>query len=90
MRELKDEKLKHKLDILYNNIKKLKKLDIDNYYCANLLDWFNEVVAKNIAIFKSKKGYYDIKLSNKQMDKISNNLSQIAYNNLLENGVDTH
>lgn len=54
MRELKDEKLKDKLDVLYKNIVKLKRLDIDNYYCANLLDWFNEVVQKNIAIFKSK------------------------------------
>jgi hypothetical protein len=28
---------------------------IDNYYCANLLDWFNEVVCNNIAIYKSKQ-----------------------------------
>ena len=55
MRELKDEKLKMKLDRLFENIIKLKRLDIDNYYCANLLDWFNEVVVKNISIYKSKK-----------------------------------
>lgn len=55
MRELKDIKLRLKIDILYNNILKLKKLDIDNFYCANLIDWFNEVVLKNIAIYKSKK-----------------------------------
>ena len=54
MRELKDEKLRDKIELLYRNIIKLKRLDIDNYYCANLLDWFNEVVFKNIAIFKSK------------------------------------
>ena len=54
MRELKDEKLRDKIELLYRNIIKLKRLDIDNYYCANLLNWFNEVVFKNIAIFKSK------------------------------------
>ena len=195
MRELKDEKLQYKLDIIYKNI---KRLDIDNYYCANLLDWFNEIILKNIAIFKSKndinqmdqelfkkerqyvywidfgrnigsefrdlhfavvifeskytalvipltskkdhdptwieenkeaivdlgiingfpdetkecyactfmiqsvskkrlsrygdnqKGYFDIKLSNNQMRKICNNLSQIAYNSISENIVDTN
>lgn len=198
MRELKDEKLRYKLDIIYKNIKKLKRLDIDNYYCANLLNWFNEIILKNIAIFKSKndinqmdqelfkkerqyvywidfgrnigsefrdlhfvvvifeskytalvipltskkdhdptwieenkeaivdlgiingfpdetkecyactfmiqsvskkrlsrygdnqKGYFDIKLSNNQMRKICNNLSQIAYNSISENIVDTN
>lgn len=55
MRELKDEKLKSKLDKIYKNILKLKKLDIDNYYCANLLDWFNEIILKNISIYKSKQ-----------------------------------
>ena len=198
MRELKDEKLRYKLDIIYKNIKNLKRLDIDNYYCANLLDWFNEIILKNIAIFKSKndinqmdqelfkkerqyvywidfgrnigsefrdlhfavvifeskytalvipltskkdhdptwieenkeaivdlgiingfpdetkecyactfmiqsvskkrlsrygdnqKGYFDIKLSNNQMRKICNNLSQIAYNSISENIVDTN
>lgn len=60
MRELKDEKLKMKLDRLFENIIKLKRLDIDNYYCANLLDflmkrknvmhvflWFNPSVRKD-------------------------------------------
>ena len=60
MRELKDEKLKYKLDKIYKNILKLKRLDVDNYYCANLLDWFNEVILKNIAIYKSKKSEEDI------------------------------
>jgi uncharacterized protein YifN (PemK superfamily) len=55
MRELKDDKLRLKVDRLFDNILLLKKLDIDNYYCANLLDWFNEVVSKNIAIYKSKQ-----------------------------------
>lgn len=55
MRELKDSKLQLKIDKLYNNILRLKKLDIDNYYCANLLDWFNEVVLKNIVIYRSKQ-----------------------------------
>ena len=55
MRELNDEKLKSKVDKLFKNILKLKKLDIDNYFCANLLDWFNEVISKNIAIYGSKK-----------------------------------
>ena len=55
MRELRNEKLKEKIDRLYSNILSLKKVDVDNYYCANLLDWFNEVVQKNRAIYKSKK-----------------------------------
>jgi len=55
MRELKDSKLQLKIDKLYKNVLKLKKLDIDNFYCADLLDWFNEVVLKNIAIYRSKK-----------------------------------
>lgn len=55
MRELKNEKLQFKIDTIFKNVLRLKKLDIDNYYCANLLDWFNEVVLKNIAIYKSKK-----------------------------------
>lgn len=54
MRELKNEKLHRKLENIYENVLKLKKLDIDNFYCANLLDWFNEVVMKNISIFNSK------------------------------------
>jgi uncharacterized protein YifN (PemK superfamily) len=55
MRELKDDKLRLKVDRLFDNILLLKKLNIDNYYCANLLDWFNEVVSKNVAIYKSKQ-----------------------------------
>lgn len=55
MRELKNDKLISKIHKIEQNILKLKKLDIDNYYCANLLDWFNEVILKNIAIFQSKK-----------------------------------
>jgi len=50
MRELKDEQLKSKTNTLYSNLLKLKKLDIDNYYCSNLLNWFNEVIIKNISI----------------------------------------
>lgn len=60
MRELSNENLKLKLDRLYKNVITLKKLDIDNYYCANLLDWFNEVILKNIAIFKSKHSETEI------------------------------
>lgn len=55
MKELRNDKLLQKTKQLYDNILKLKQLDIDNYYCAKLLDWFNEVVYKNIAIYKSKK-----------------------------------
>jgi len=55
MKELKNEKLQQKIKRIYANILKLKKLDIDNYYCANLLDWFNEVILKNIAIYRSKQ-----------------------------------
>jgi uncharacterized protein YifN (PemK superfamily) len=54
MKELKNEKLKEKIETIYKNILALKKLDIDHYYCAKLLDWFNEVILKNISIFKSK------------------------------------
>lgn len=46
MRELKNDKLISKIHKIEQNILKLKKLDIDNYYCANLLDWFNEVILK--------------------------------------------
>ena len=55
MEEIKDERLKDKTDELYANIITLKQLGVDNYYCANLLKWFNEVVSKNIAIYQSKK-----------------------------------
>ena len=55
MQEIKDERLKDKTDELYANILTLKRLGVDNYYCANLLKWFNEVVSKNIAIYQSKK-----------------------------------
>ena len=55
MREPSNEKLKIDIDELYDNILKLKSLRIDNYYCANLLRWFNEVVCKNISIYKSKQ-----------------------------------
>lgn len=55
MRELRNDKLLDKSKQLFQDILQLKKLDIDNNYCANLLDWFDEVVLKNIAIYKSKK-----------------------------------
>lgn len=55
MKELRNDKLLQKSKILYHNILELKKLDIDNNYCANLFDWFNEVVLKNISIHMSKK-----------------------------------
>lgn len=55
MRELKDETIKNRTKFLYYNIIKLKRLNIDNYYCTNLLNWFNEVVNKNIAIYSSKQ-----------------------------------
>lgn len=53
MRELSDQKLLDKCKTLYSSILSLKKLDAGDNYCANLLDWFNEVVQKNIAIKKS-------------------------------------
>ena len=55
MQESKDKQLKSDTEELYENIIKLKRLNIDNYYCSNLLKWFNEVVLKNIAIYKSKQ-----------------------------------
>lgn len=55
MKELRNDKLLEKSKLLYHNIIELKKVDVDNNYCANLLDWFNEVVVKNIIIHKSKK-----------------------------------
>lgn len=55
MKELRNDKLLEKSKMLYRNILELKKIDIDNNYCANLFDWFNEIVLKNIAIYKSKK-----------------------------------
>lgn len=55
MQELRNDKLLSKSKLLYKNILELKKVDIGNNYCANLYDWFNEVVYKNISIYKSKK-----------------------------------
>ena len=55
MREVKNKILKYKTDFLYRNILKLKELDVGNYFCADTLDWFNEVINKNIFIFKSKQ-----------------------------------
>lgn len=55
MKELRNDKLLEKSKKIFSDILQLKKIDIDNYYCANLLDWFDEVVLKNIAIHKSKK-----------------------------------
>ena len=53
MRELSDQKLLDKCKTLFSSILMLKKLCVGDNYCANLLDWFNEVVQKNIAIKKS-------------------------------------
>lgn len=55
MRELRNDKLLEKSKLLYHNILELKKMNIGDNYCANLFDWFNEVVLKNIAIYNSKK-----------------------------------
>lgn len=55
MKELRNDKLLKKSKKIYQDILELKKIDIDNFYCANLLDWFDEVILKNIAIHKSKK-----------------------------------
>lgn len=41
MKELRDDKLLNKSKAIFRNILELKKLKIDNNYCANLLDWFN-------------------------------------------------
>ena len=53
IRELSDQKLLDKCKTLFSSILTLKKLFVGDNYCANLLDWFNEVVQKNIAIKKS-------------------------------------
>ena len=50
MQELHNKKLLEKSKILFSNILELKKLDINNNFCSELLDWFNEVVLKNISI----------------------------------------
>lgn len=55
MKELRNDKLLSKSKKLYSDILELKKIDIGNNYCANLFDWFDEVVLKNIAIHSSKK-----------------------------------
>lgn len=72
MRELKNDKLKLKIQKIEQNILKLKKMDIDNYYCANLLDWFNEVILKNIAIHQSKsdENQMDQELYKKERQKV--------------------
>ena len=48
MRELSDHKLLKKCKALYASILELKKLCVGDNYCANLIDWFIEVVNKNI------------------------------------------
>ncbi len=53
MIELSDNKLFDKCKRLYSSILILKKLSVGDNYCANLLDWFNEVVQKNIFIKRS-------------------------------------
>ena len=55
MKESSDKNLRHKLYLIIDDIIKLKRLDVDNYYCSNLIAWFHEVVLKNISIYKSKK-----------------------------------
>lgn len=60
MRELSDERLKNQMDKIYRHLIKLKRLDIENNYCTNLLYWFDEVILKNIAIFKSKQSDTEI------------------------------
>lgn len=55
MKELRNDKLFYKSKKLYHDMLKLKAVDVDNYYCANLFDWFDEVILKNISIHKSKK-----------------------------------
>ena len=60
MKELRNEKLLAKSKSLFHNVLELKKLNIDNNYCANLLDWFNEIALKNIAIHKSRKSKIQI------------------------------
>lgn len=72
MKELRNDKLLLKSKTLFSNILELKKLQIDNNYCANLLDWFNEVVAKNIYIHKSKrtKGQIDQELFKKNRQSV--------------------
>ena len=47
MQELHNKKLLEKSKILFSNILELKKLDINNNFCSELLDWFNEVELKN-------------------------------------------
>lgn len=55
LRESKDVSLKHKVTMLYDKIIELKRLQIDNYYCAQLIAWFDEVMNKNIAIYKNRQ-----------------------------------
>ena len=54
MKEISELKLDDKLKTIKSNIMKLKALGIENYYCANILDWFNEVLEKNYIIHESK------------------------------------
>ncbi len=54
MKEISELKLDDKLKNIKTNIMKLKGLGIENYYCASILDWFNEVLEKNYIIHESK------------------------------------
>ena len=60
MRESSDKSLRYKLNSIYNDIITLKRLGIDNYYCSKLIDWFHEVVLKNISIYQSKQSETEI------------------------------
>ena len=55
MRELRNDKLLEKSKKLYHDILDLKRMEIGDNFCANLYDWFDEIVQKNMALYKSKK-----------------------------------
>lgn len=55
MKESSNKSLKHKIGLLYKDMIELKELRIDNYYCSKLVEWFHEVINKNIDIYKSKQ-----------------------------------
>lgn len=70
VRELQDKKLLDKSKKLFSNILELKRMNIADNYCANLLDWFIEVTQKNKAIFASKKQGMDHEQYKKNRQKV--------------------
>jgi len=79
MKEISESKLDDKLKNIKENIMKLKNLGVENYYCANVLDWFNEILIKNHSIYESKRNRD--KVDNETYKKNRQNVYWINFGN---------